>query len=242
MHSLAISLLLSLGACGASPSGSVQVSIAVSSNFGPAQESLACAFEAGGGDELVASSGSTGRLYAQIVHGAPFDLFLAADELHPARLEEDGLAVAGTRFVYATGRLALWFPQAPPELEGPELVRRARRLAIADPETAPYGRAAEAWLRSTGLWEESSDRLVRGESVAQVFAFVSSGAVDGGLLALSSLIAAGIEPTWLVPASEHPPLDQVAVLLERGRRNPAAVAYLEFLRGPVARELLLAAG
>lgn len=224
-------LTLALLALLAAPARADSVRVAVAGNFLPALERLAPDFEAQQGHRLSLSAGSTGKLYAQIRQGAPFDVFLAADARRPRRLEADGLTVPGTRVTYARGRLVLWAPQAAP---GEDLVRRLQavprpRVALANPRLAPYGAAAEAWLRDRELWEGLSVRAVRGESVAQAWQFVASGNADLGLVALSQLRLASATVTgqWLLlPSREHPPIEQQAVLLRDIRAGRELLAWL----------------
>ena len=212
--------------------------VAVAANFTAAAGAIEHAFEAGGDHRITVSTGSTGGLYAQIRHGAPFHVFLAADARRPRLLAEQGTAVAGSRFTYAHGRIALWSPRTG-YVTGPNTLRasRFRHLAMANPRTAPYGLAAKQALRSLGLWRELQGRLVRGENIAQTHQFVASGNAELGFVALSQ-ISGPNRPAegsrWLVPASHHAPIRQQAVLLERGAGNRAARAFLDFLRGPEA--------
>jgi len=201
---------------------------------------IARRFEAVSGHEVTLIPGSTGKLHAQIVNGAPFDLFLAADTERPSRLEQLGVAVRGTRFTYALGRLVLWSPD--PDLvdaRGAVLASaRFRFLAIANPELAPYGRAAHEALAALGLWEALQARLVRGENIGQTYQFVRSGNAQLGLVAAAQLARdAGRPPGsgWDVPAGLHAPIEQQAVLLKDTR---AGRELLEFLRGGAALRLI----
>jgi molybdate transport system substrate-binding protein len=231
---------------GSGPGLAEEVHVAVAANFVAPLEAIGEAFEAARGHRLLVSSGSTGKLYAQVVQGAPFEVFLAADAEHPARLEAAGLAVAGSRVTYARGRLALWAPgldpgEAPASLE--EALRAAdlRHLALANPKTAPYGAATRQVLEHLGLWASLSPRLVRGESVGQAFQYVHTGNAEMGFVALSQLRDLGEEPRgswWPVPESLHEPLEQQAVLLRPGESHPGARALLAFLRSPTARSVL----
>ena len=216
------------------------VRVAVAANFAVALDALATAFHAATGHDIVASTGSTGRHYAQIVNGAPFDLFLAADAARPARLEADGRGVPGSRFTYATGRLALWSPQAGlvdgrGEVLGSDSFRH---LAIANPRLAPYGEAARQVLAGRALWQPLQDRLVYGENIGQAHHFVTSGAAELGFVAWSQVRRPGQEPAgswWLVPAALHAPIEQQAILLSK---RPAARQLAEFLRGATARAII----
>lgn len=221
--------------------------VAVAANFAGTAKALAEQFARGSGHRLELSSGSTGKFYAQIRNGAPFDVFLSADESTPQRLENEKLAVAGSRFTYATGRLALWSAQPALVDERGDVLRKGRfnRLAIANPKLAPYGAAAQETLEKLGLWGELRVKLVQGENIAQTFQFVSSGNAELGFVALSQLRDRGKEASgsfWLVPASLHSPLKQDAVLLVRAVRNPAARGFLGYLRSAPARDLIRSYG
>jgi molybdate transport system substrate-binding protein len=226
-----------LGTAHAAPVG-----VAVASNFANVMPALAERFRQASGHELVVSTASTGKLYAQILHGAPYDVFLAADDEHPRRLEAEGRAVPGSRFTYAVGRLALWSPQAGLAL-GPETLRRAgfRRLAVANPRLAPYGAAAREVLAGLGLWDGLQPRLVFGENIAQAYQFVASGNAELGLVALAQ-VQQGQGSRWLVPESLHTPLRQDAVLLARAQASPAALAFLAFLRSDAAQAFIRGQG
>jgi molybdate transport system substrate-binding protein len=221
--------------------------VAVAANFAGTARVLAEQFAGQSGHRLKLSSGSTGKFYAQIKNGAPFDVFLSADEATPLRLESEKLAVAGSRFTYAVGRLVLWSAQRGLVDERGEVLRQGRfnRLAIANPKLAPYGAAAQETLEKLGLWGELRPKLAQGENIAQTLQFISSGNAELGFVALSQIRDAG-KPTsgshWLVPASLHAPLRQDAVLLARAERNPAAQGFLEYLRTAPARDLIRAYG
>lgn len=220
-----------------------EVHAAVAASFAEPARELAAEFERRTGHRVLLSTGSTGKLYAQISHGAPFEVFLAADAERPRRLEAEGLAVAGSRFPYALGRLALW--SARPGLVDPEgrvLAEGSfRHLAIANPKTAPYGAAARAVLERLGVWERLEPRVVQGEDVGQTWQFVASGGAELGFVALAQLVAAGERAggsRWIVPNSLHPPVEQQAALLARGASDPAARAFLAFLRGSRGRAVV----
>ncbi|HEV8629918.1 MAG TPA: molybdate ABC transporter substrate-binding protein [Thermoanaerobaculia bacterium] len=224
---------------GVAPAGATTVQVAAAASVEPALRELATDFERASGHRLAVSSGSTGKLAAQVAQGAPFAVLLAADAEHPEALEKQGLAVAGTRVTFARGRLVLWSAQPGLSL-GPETLRAGRfaHLAIADPDVAPYGAAAVAALRRLGVYEAVAPKLVRGESVGQTFAFVKSGAAELGFVALSQLGAAAVGSRWPVPEELHPPLLHQAVLLAKGKDDPAARAFLAFLVSEPARAVL----
>jgi len=237
----AILLLLLLGL--APPALADRVTVAVAANFAATAERIVDAFTSTQGHEVVLIAGSTGKHYAQVVAGAPFDILLAADRVRPERLEREGLAVPGSRFTYARGRLALWSPQAGlVDAEGAVLGAGAfRHLALANPRLAPYGVATQQVLTRLGAWDALQPHLVFGENVGQAFGFVRSGAAELGFVALSQVIVAGGHDgsSWTVPESLHEPIEQQAVLL---RDAPAPRAFLDFLRGGTAVAIIAADG
>jgi len=218
--------------------------VAVAANFAVAAKRMAPAFRAASGHTLVLSSGSTGKFYAQIRSGAPFDVLLSADEETPRRLESEKLAVAGSRFTYAVGRLALWSPKPGFSDETSLRTPGVNRLAIANPRLAPYGAAARETLERLGLWETMRPKLVQGENIAQTFQFVASGSADAGFVALSQIREneARAGSHWIVPERFHSPLRQDAALLSRGAGNDAARAFLSYLKSAPARERIRAYG
>ena len=223
-----------------------EATVAVAANFLPVLRTLVRDFQQTSGHRLRISAGSTGKLYAQIRHGAPFDLFLAADAARPERLEREGHSVPGSRFTYAIGRLVLWSPRPGLFDDGQVWLRRGRfgRLALANPKTAPYGLAARQFLQRRGLWTTLQGRLLRGESVAQAFQFVMTGNADAGFVALAQVRARANASgsLWPVPDTDHEPLEQQVVLLKRGEAKPAARAFHAWLRSEPARERIHAAG
>jgi molybdate transport system substrate-binding protein len=209
-----------------------EIRVAAASNFADAMRALAASFEGQTGHHVTLSFGSTGKHYAQIRNGAPFDVFFAADAERPRLLEQEGVARRGTRFTYAYGRLVLWSPDK--ELVDPDgrVLERGnfRYLAIANPKLAPYGRAAREVLQARGLWDGLGGRIARGENVAQAFQFVNSGNADLGFVARSQIERLGprVEGScWDVPAALHRPIEQQAVLL---RATDAARDFLTFVR------------
>ena len=223
---------------GVQPDGGA-VTAAVAANFTAAGREIAAAFEEATGDTALLSFGSTGQLYAQIVQGAPFDVFLAADQERPERAEREGLAVPGSRRTYAVGRLVLFSAEAgritgPDALRAPEL----RRVALANPALAPYGRAALEVAGALGMADILRDRQVIGANVSQAHQFVRTGNAELGFLALSQVVQTSDGSRWLVPEDLHTPIRQQAVLLQAGRGNPAAARFLDFLGSATAREIL----
>lgn len=224
-----------------------QVQVAVAANFSAPMQQIAAAFEQDTGHKALLSMGSTGKLYAQIRNGAPFQVLLAADDETPARLEREGAAVPGTRFTYAVGRLMLWSKK--PGLvddKGAVLLRgEFDRIAIADPKLAPYGAAAVEVLNALHVQAAVQAKLVQGENIAQAYQFVSTGNATLGFVALSQVWADGKLSEgsgWLVPAQLHQPLRQDAVLLTSGKDNPAALALLAYLQTDKARRIIHAFG
>ena len=227
-----------------------RVTVAVAANFAQSMAELETLFEASGAHELTLVSGSTGQLYAQIVNAAPYDVFLSADRERPRRLTEAGLGNAP--FTYALGRLALWTrePRYTDELTVDVLHDgNFRRLAIANPRLAPYGVAAREALQAIGLWETLQAKIVFGENVGQAFAMAETRNAEFGLVALSAAVAyeggtadQGRAAHVTVPPEYHGPIRQDAILLERGRDNSAALAFIEFLQGTDARRIIARAG
>lgn len=211
--------------------------IAVAANFSRPMQALTRQFERATGYVVRSSAASTGTLYAQIMHGAPYDAFLSADAARPRRLEDNGRAVAGSRFTYAVGELVLWAPRRD-SVDAQTLARDGfDHLAIANPQTAPYGAAAEQTLRALGLWHKLVSRIVRGESINQAYQFVVSGNAQLGFVARSQLPPAADGARWPVPQKFYAPLAQQAVLLQHGRDDPAARAFLAYLKN-AARPLI----
>ena len=240
---LALALLLSSAA-----SQAAEIRVAVAANFQPALQQLAALYAKRSGHRLAISAGASGALYTQIVNGAPFDVFLSADTERPARLEAEGHAVAGTRFVYAYGLLVLWSAR-PGLIEANAAVLERgnyRHLAIADPRLAPYGQAAEEVLRARGMFAVLDDagRIVRGKSIGQTYGQIASGAAELGFVALAQVQTAGgiAGSHWLVPQNLYAPIGQSAVLLKRAAQPDAARDFLDWLRNPEARAVIEQAG
>jgi molybdate transport system substrate-binding protein len=237
--------LLAALATGPAPAAEPEapVRVAVAANFRAPMERIAEEFQRRGGAELSLSFGATGAFYAQIRNGAPFDVLLAADDQVPLRLEQEGLAVPGSRFTYAVGSLALWSAR-PGFVDAQGEVLRAGRfahLAVADPKLAPYGAAAFAALRALGLQESLAPLLVQGENIGQTLQFVASGNAELGFVALSQIQRDGrLESgsAWIVPQALYPPIRQDAVILTAGRGRRGPVALVEFLRDPWCRTLM----
>jgi molybdate transport system substrate-binding protein len=224
-----------------------EVSVAVAANFSAPMQRIASLFEQETGHKAVLSFGSTGGFYAQIRHGAPFDVFLSADEGTPAKLEHEGLGVTGSRFTYAVGRLVLWSKRAGWVDDQGEVLRTGRfeRLAVANPKLAPYGAAAVEVMNRMGLMQHLSSRLVQGDNIAQTYQFVSTGNASLGFVALSQVMLEGKlsqGSAWVVPAHLYTPIRQDAVMLTKGRNTPAAQALMTFLRSGQALAVMRAHG
>ena len=206
------------------------VYVAVASNFAAPLGELTKAFEKKTGAAVKSSSGSTGKLFAQIENGGPFEVFLSADTAHVDLLMNENLAEKESRFTYAIGRLALYAPRFAQVSEDTLKEESVRHLAIANPETAPYGAAAVETLRGLGLWESFKDRVVYGENIAQTLQFVESGAAEAGFAAYAQVVKRDAKSYWLVPDDRHAPIRQDACLLVAGKGNAAARAFLDFLK------------
>jgi molybdate transport system substrate-binding protein len=220
--------------------------IAVATNFVPVVNELAPGFTAATGHQIEVTSGATGKLYAQITEAAPFDLLLSADTTTATRLGAEGLADPETQFTYAVGQLALW--SADPGLIGPDGVAALqsdslRFVAIANPDLAPYGVAARDLLQRLGLWDDLQPKIVMGQNIGQTFALVDSGAAELGFVARSALIdgdAGG--SSWIPDGTLYTPIHQDAILLSHGADNPAALAFLDYLKTPEAKAVIAASG
>lgn len=220
------------------------VTVAVASNFGATAREIAAAFAQDSDYAVRITTASTGKLYAQIVNGAPFDVLLAADAERPRRLEAAGAGVPGTRVTYAVGALVLWSRQVDDCLAA--LQRDdAGRVAIANPDTAPYGAAAKAYLQQAGLWDSLRRRLVIDENIAQTLQFAASGNAQLGFIARSQLQAPSLPQascSWPVPEHMHVPIAQQAILLRRAADADGARAFVDFLRGDAGRAIILRHG
>jgi len=218
------------------PTRAAEAQIAVAANFSEPAKEIAALFEKTTGHKAVLAFGASGAFYTQISHGAPFAVLLSADAERPAKAEREGLAIAGSRFTYAIGRLVL-YSTTPGLVDGRGAVLRKLgddKLALADPATAPYGVAAIEAMRKLGVYERLGPRIVTGSSIAQAYQFVATGAAPLGFVALSQVIAVPGGSRWIVPARLHRPIEQQAVLLKAGENNPAAAAFLKFLKDRAA--------
>jgi len=235
LGALAASLLLSVAV------RAETVSVAVAANFAQAAEALAPLFKAETGHDVTYSFGATGQLYAQIMQGAPFEVFLAADDVRPAQAVTEGFGVDGRVFTYAIGALALYSTSI--DVADGKAVLEAgtfEKIAIADPATAPYGQAAIETIAALGLTDAIAPKLVTGENITQTLQFVESGNAELGFVAASQV--AGKTGVWIVPSGLFDPIRQDAVLLKTGEANPAATAYVDFLKTDAAIGVIEAAG
>lgn len=224
------------------PASAAEVTVAVAANFIPPFREIATQFEQTTGYHLQIVSGSSGKFYAQIKNGAPFDVFFSADQERPKLLEEEGIGIVGSRFTYAIGRLVLWSPD-PSLVTGEQTLRNGRfkHLAMANPQIAPYGVAAKQVMIKLGLWDQLQSRIVQGESLGQTMGFITSGNAKLGFIALSQVLDPAIKQAgsrWDIPLDLHDPINQDVVLLTKGRSNPGAEALLVYVRGADARRVV----
>jgi len=220
-----------------------ETNVAVAANFTDAAKEIAAAFKAKTGHEAVLSFGTSGQFYTQITQGAPFQVLLSADDARPIKLIEDGLAVADSRFTYATGKLVLW-SKTPGLVKGDETLKAASfsKLSICNPAAAPYGAAAVQAMKALKIYETLQPKLVEGATITQAYQFVETGNAELGFVALSQLTGPETGSRWLVPQELYSPIRQDAVLLKSGAGNGAATGFMAFLRGPEARAIILKYG
>ena len=224
-----------------------EVRVAVASNFAAPVERIAVLFQQQSGHTLKISPGASGKFYAQIASGAPFDVFLSADETNPQRLEREGLAVGGSSFVYALGKLVLWSAQPGlVDAKGAVLGKgNFNKLAYADPKLAPYGLAARETLEKLGLWSSVQGKLVTGENITQTYQFAATSNAELGFVALSQVYKDGKVTegsSWLVPSNLYSPIKQSAVQLSAAKDPAAAKAFLTFLKSKKAAEIIRSFG
>ena len=223
------------------------VSVAVAANFTAPMQKIAAAFEADTGHKAELSFGATGKFYAQIKNGAPFEILLSADDTTPEKLEKEGAGVANSRFTYAIGTLILWSPKAGFVDDKGEVLSKGefKHLSIANPKLAPYGQAAIEALTALKVLDAVQPKFVQGENIAQTHQFVATGNAELGFVALSQVMKDGkiAEGSgWIVPSSLHQPIRQDAVLLENGKGKPAALALMTYLRGDKAKAVIKSYG
>lgn len=224
-----------------------EIQLAVAANFTGPMKLIAAEFEKDSGHKVLMTSGATGKFYAQITSGAPFEVFLSADDETPAKLEKEGAAVQGSRFTYAIGKLVLWSAQPDRVDAGGDVLRKGNfnKLAIAAPKLAPYGAAAVETMRQLGVLTAIERKLVTGESLGQTFSFVSSGNAELGFVALSQVYEAGrikSGSAWIVPENLYSPIRQDAVLLAKGKDSQAARQLLTFLKNEKSKAVIRAFG
>jgi len=233
-------------ACWSAPAQADEIIVAAASDLSFAFKEAAGQFERQTGTRVKVTLGSSGNLFSQIQNGAPFDAYFSADIRYPQKLEESGQAVSGSLYRYAVGRLVLWVPNRP-GLPSPRQGLQAlldpavRKIAIANPKHAPYGRAAVEAMRHAGVYEAVKDKLVQGENISQAAQFVESGAADAGLIALSLAMVPAMQQAgqyWEVPREAHPPIEQGAVVLKNGRNRDGAQAFFSFLQRHEGQEIL----
>ncbi|QNH80788.1 molybdate ABC transporter substrate-binding protein [Pseudomonas protegens] len=237
--------MLAVFALGSAQAAEVQV--AVAANFTAPIQAIAADFEKDTGHKLVAAYGATGQFYTQIKNGAPFEVFLSADDSAPQKLESEGDTVKGSRFTYAIGILALWSAkQGYVDSKGQVLKdNQYQHLSIANPKAAPYGLAATQVLAKLGLSDQVKDKIVEGQNITQAYQFVSTGNAELGFVALSQIYKDGKVSSgsaWIVPAQMHDPIKQDAVILNKGKDNPAAQALVDYLKGPKAAAIIKSYG
>jgi molybdate transport system substrate-binding protein len=215
-----------------------EVKVAVAANFTEAAQEIGATFEKQTGHKPIFSFGASGQFYTQVTQGAPFEVFLSADKDRPQKAVDEGLAVEGSLFTYATGRLVL-FSQANDLVTGPDSLKTSNftKLAIANPGTAPYGAAAVETMKRLGVYDAISTRIVQGNNISQTYQFIATGAAELGFVALSQVIGKGEGSQWIVPEELHTMIAQDAVLLKTGEANEAAKAFLQFLKGDEAKAI-----
>ena len=219
------------------------IRVAVAANFKPVLQTLAERFEEQTSHKVSVSSASTGVLYNQIVNGAPFDLFLSADSQRPQKLEKEGMIIKGSRQIYAYGELVLWSNGAG-KYSLDDLENYNGRLAIANPDTAPYGLAAQQVLGNLSLWTSYQGRIVKGASIQQAWQFVASGNVQLGMVARAQLVGQKYQNAdiTLIPADQYDPIQQEMVILKRNRQPELAKQFSRFLMSDTSQNYIASQG
>lgn len=238
-------LLFSLGAAGLVHADEIQV--AVAANFAAPMKEIAARFEQESGHKVLSTVGATGKFYAQIKNGAPFEVLLAADDDTPARLATEGAAVGASRFTYAIGKLVLWSAQPGVVDANGDVLQKGgfEHLSIANPKLAPYGLAAVETMKKLNVYGAIEAKLVVGESIAQAQQFVASGAAPLGFVAMSQVFEGGklkSGSVWVVPGNLYSPIRQDAIALDKGKGKPAVEAFLNYLKSAPARAIIRAYG
>src|SRR5271168_5130854 len=229
----------------ASAARAQEIRVAAAADLKFAMQDVAAQFEKQTGTKVDITYGSSGNFFSQLQNGAPFDLFFSADIDYPRKLEAAGLAEPGTLYEYAIGRIAIWTP-ADAKVD---VTRRGwktlldpsvQKIAVANPEHAPYGRAAVAALQKAGIYDEVKAKLVYGENISQAAQFVQSGNAQAGIVAMSLAVSAGMKDgkRWEIPADMHPPIEQAAIVLKDAKNKDAARAFLEFVKSEPGRATL----
>ena len=242
---LVVALTLAVGLMAGAHAASAELTIAAASDLNFAFKELVSAYEAKTGQHVRLTLGSSGNFFSQIENGAPFDLYFSADIRYPQLLEEKGLAVSGSLYKYAVGRIVLWAPKDSKVAveKGLDVLADPgiRKIAIANPKHAPYGRAAVAAFESAKLYERVKERLVLGENISQTAQFIESGACDAGIIALSLALAPSMKAMgkyYEIPANLHPPLEQGAVILKRAANPDQAKSFLEFVKSAEGQAIM----
>lgn len=236
----AVALLSSCAFFGiASTATAASTHVAVAANFTDAATEIAAAFAQATEHEAVLSFGATGQFYTQITQEAPFEVFLAADDKRPSLAIEQGYGVDGTVFTYAIGQLVLYSAEKE-RVTGAETLKDGgfQQLSMANPETAPYGAAAVQTMTALGVYETLQPKIVQGQNIGQAYQFVQTGNAEIGFVALGQVSQSDAGSRWVVPQELYDPIRQDAVLLAKGSDNPAATAFLEFLKGDAAGEII----
>jgi molybdate transport system substrate-binding protein len=237
-------LVLALSIAGAARTQDIRVAAAADLKF--AMQDVAAQFEKKTGTKVDVTYGSSGNFFSQLQNGAPFDLFFSADIDYPRKLEAADLAEPGTLYEYAIGRIAIWTPAGSKvdvaRLGWNALLEDARvqKIAVANPEHAPYGRAAVAALQKAGIYEQVKSKLVYGENISQAAQFVQSGNAQAGIVAMSLAVSPGMAEgkRWEIPADMHPPIEQAVILMKAAANKEAARAFLEFVKSDAGRATL----
>ncbi|GAB2198979.1 molybdate ABC transporter substrate-binding protein [Sessilibacter sp. MAH4] len=237
LMALAVGLIMIKSVC------ADEVHVAVAANFTAAMKEAVVDFEQKSNHKVIVSFGSSGKIYSQIKNGAPYQVFLSADQTKPELLENEGLTVAGSRFTYAIGALALWSAKEN-FIDDQFTVLKSgtfNKLALANPKLAPYGAAALEVLEALNLTQQTNPKLVKGDNIAQTYQFVATGNADLGFVALSQIMNKGqliSGSSWIVPTDLYSPIRQDAVLLENAQNNQAALDLLTYLKSDAAREII----
>ena len=248
MRKAFIGVVAGVALLAAGPTRADEALVAVAANFAGAVEAITAEFSKDTGHSVQITTGATGKLYAQISEGAPFAILLSADAKTPAKLEEEGMAVSGSRFTYAIGRLSLWSPDLARIGQDPRAALTASDtlyVAIANPELAPYGVAAREALTAMGLWDTIQPKVVMGQNIGQTFSLADTGAAQMGFVATSAVQGPGISPRgsrYDVPQDMFSPIRQDAVLLKAGEGNSAAIAFMDYLESARAKAIIRSFG